>query len=69
MAKLKNNNSDLTPRGYDSYNLYKDEKTELNVLFKKTFLDKHFYKILFIGVLIVLLCKHWSGISIMFNIK
>ena len=58
------NNSDLTPRGFDSYNVYKDEKTEFNLLVKKSFLDKHFYKLLFSGIFILWLFKNWSEISV-----
>ena len=54
----KKNNSDLTPRGYDSYNLYKDENTEINHLVKRTFWDKYFYKILVLVFVIGILLKN-----------
>lgn len=54
---MKKNNSKLTPRGYDSYELFK--KTEgsrtiyANILVRKSFLERYWFAILLAALLAI----------------
>jgi hypothetical protein len=61
---MKNNNSKLTPRGYDSYEVFNDGETQINILNKKSFFDKYWFVIMLVVMFLIWLPKHWNNISI-----
>lgn len=55
---MKNNNSKITPKGFDSYEVYRDKQILINLLIpkkeKESFFDRHLGKI-FILILVGLI--------------
>lgn len=47
----------INPKDYDSHNIYKDEDVEINILVKKSFFERHFWKLFIAFNILMILYK------------
>lgn len=60
---MEKNNSNLTPKGYDSYLVAQDEKHQMNLLVKKTGNWKTFFFYFLLGLLAAYLLSSCATIK------
>jgi hypothetical protein len=58
---------EVNEKDYNKFHLHSTNGIEYNILIKKGFLEKHFYKILFLVFIVAILIRNWNNISITFN--
>lgn len=58
---MKTNNSKITPKGYNSYEVYSDNGKQVNVLVKKSWIQRNWWKIIVLLIISLPVREYLNG--------